>query len=513
MNPFSISQILILITALPLGYFVYAQNKNQWANRVWLLYTLSLCFWGGFGIFIGTTTNPVQAIWYWRVAMGLGIIWMPVLFYHFAYLYAPWKEKRLLIGAYIITALLSISAFTPFYIPKVKFVFNSFYWATPGITFYILTLWWFVLTAYSHTKLYIDSKNMPKERQNQIKYFLIASCVGYLGGLLDFSICYGLNVYPWGNYLIVLYPFIMTYAIITQGLFDIFIFMKRAFYTAVLVGILSWIIGGISIVSGFLQSKFGFSPWMVSVLAAMVSLYVVYLFIDSARRADKAKQEFITIAAHKLRTPLTHIHYIVEELRQERTKEETEALITNLSESNDLIINLVNKLLDVTNLETQSEKYEFAVVDLKKSTEEILKNGNPLLKDKKIKLTFKAADSLPRIEGYEKSLKFVIQSLLENSAKYTPIGGEINVSISADDKNITWSIEDSGIGIAKEDTDKIFEKFFRGQNALKTDTEGTGLALSISRNLIKRQGGTMNLYSAGLNQGTKFWFTLPVNKN
>lgn len=510
MNPFSISQILILITALPLGYFVYAQNKNQWANRIWLLYTLSLCFWGGFGIFIGTTTDPVQAIWYWRLAMGLGIIWMPVLFYHFAYLYAPWKEKGRLVGAYVITAFLSISAFTPYYIPQVKFVFGSFYWATPGITFYMLTLWWFVLTGYSHTKLFLDSKKMPKERQNQIKYFLIASCIGYLGGLLDFGICYGLKLYPWGNYLIVVYPFIMTYAIITQGLFDIFIFMKRAFYTAVLVGVISWVIGSISVISQFLQNKFGLSSWMVSVLAAIISLYVVYLFIDSERKADKAKQEFITIAAHKLRTPLTHIHYIVEELRQERTKQETDALITNLSESNDLIINLVNKLLDVTNLETQSEKYEFTPVDLKNITEEIIKNESPLLKDKKIKLTFQPENKLPSIEGYEKSLRFVIQSLLENATKYTPDGGEIHISISADSKNITWSIQDSGIGVAKEDLNRIFDKFFRGQNALKTDTEGTGLALFISRNLIKRQGGVMDVLSPGLNQGTRFWFTLPI---
>jgi signal transduction histidine kinase len=513
MNPFSISEILILITALPLGYFVYAQNKSQWANRLWLVYTAALCFWAGFGALIGITHDPAQAIWYWRFAMGLGIIWMPVLFYHFAYLYAPWKEKKMLIGAYVITTILSISAFTPYYIPRVEYVFNSFYWAKPGITFYILTVWWLVLTAYSHTKLFIDSKKMPKERQSQIKYFLIASAIGYLGGLLNFSICYGLNLYPWGNFLIIAYPFIMTYAIIAHGLFDIFIFIKRVFYTAILIGIISWLIGSISIISQFLQNKFGVSPWMVSVLAAIVSLYVTYLFLKSSRRAEKDKQEFITIAAHKLRTPLTHIHYIVEELRKERTKEETDALITNLSESNDLIINLVNKLLDVTNLETQSEKYEFAMVDLKHSTEEVIKNESPLIKDKKIKLTVEAKEGLPRIEGYEKSLKFVIQSLLENAAKYTPEGGEIHISMSADDKNITWSIQDSGIGIAKEDKDKIFDKFFRGDNALKMDTEGTGLALSISRNLIKRQGGNMNVYSLGLNLGTRFWFTLPVNKN
>ncbi|MEI6660080.1 MAG: ATP-binding protein [bacterium] len=512
MNPFSLSEILILVTALPLGYFVYAQNKAQPANKLWIIYTLSLCCWGAFGTLIGTTVDPTKALLYWRLAMGLGIVWMPVLFYHFAYLYAPWKDREILIGSYAITLALAISAFTPYYIPRVEFLFGSLYWARPGIAFHILTLWWFVMTGYSHTKLYLDSKNMPKERQNQIKDFILASIVGYLGGLLNFSICYGLNIYPWGNFLVVIYPFIMAYAIIAHGLFDIFIFVKRVFSTAIMIGITSWVIGSLSALSGFLQYRFGVSPWIFSVVAAIVAVYIAYLFIKSARDAEKAKQEFITIAAHKLRTPLTHIHYIVDELRQVRTKEETDALVTNLAESNELIVSLVNKLLDVTNLETQSENYKFSPVDLKVITSEVIQSMGPLLRDKKIRLAFQSEESLPQIEGYEKSLKFVIQSLIENAAKYTPENGEVNISISKDEKNITWTIQDSGIGIANEDIYKIFEKFFRGDNALKADTEGTGLALSISRSLIKRQGGTMNVSSPGLNLGTRFWFTLPIEK-
>jgi signal transduction histidine kinase len=511
MNAFFISEILVLITALPLGYFVYAQNKSQPANRMWFIYTLALCIWGGFGALIGTH-DPVRALWYWRFAMGLGIIWMPVLFYHFAYLYAPWKERTMLIGAYIVTTILAVLAFTPYYIPRVELLFGSLYWSRPGIAFHFLTAWWFILTGYSHTKLYLDSKKMPRERQIQIKYFIAASAIGYLGGLLDFSVTYGLNIYPWGNYFIVVYPFIMAYAIVTAGLFDIFIFIKRAFYTAIAIGVTSWAIGSIGALSGFLQEQFGLRPWMVSVFVAVIAVYIGYLFIKNARSVEKDKQEFITIAAHKLRTPLTHIHYIVEELKQERTKEETDALITNLSESNDLIVSLVNKLLDVTNLETQTENYKFSSVDLKNITEEVIKSVTPILRDKKINMTFEAAESLPQVEGYDKSLKFTIQSLFENAIKYTPEGGNVKVSISKDTDTVTWSIEDSGIGIAKEDLGKIFEKFFRADNALKADTEGTGLALSISRNLIKRQGGTMNVASLGLGLGTHFWFTLPAEK-
>lgn len=435
MNPFAISCFLIVLTALPLGYFVYAQNKNRWANRLWFFYSLSLSVWGVFGALIGLTDNPEHALIYWKIAMGCGVIWMPVLFYHFTYLYAPWKEKKMLIGAYIITALLALSAITPYYIPRVEWVFDSFYYSRPGIAFYILTVWWFLLTGYSHTKLYRDSKKMPKERQNQIKYFIAASTIGYLGGFHDFSVTYGINIYPWSNFLIVVYPFIMAYAIVKHGLFDIFIFIKRAFYSALLVGVIAWVASNIGLLNTFFQSQFGLPSWVSPILTGLVSVYLIYLFSNNSRKADRAKQEFITVAAHKLRTPLTHIQYITEELGQEKTPEETRSLIQNLKESNDLLINLVNKLLNVTNLETQSEKYEFGPLDISNITRDIVKTMNPLIKFKKIDVEIKTEGSLPLAEGHEKSTKFVIQSLSENALTYTPTGGKITIDISSDKKH------------------------------------------------------------------------------
>jgi signal transduction histidine kinase len=512
MNSFTLSNILMLVTSLPLGYFVYSQNKNQEANKLWYIYTLSLNVWGICALFISLTSNPVFAIWLWRVAMGLGVIWMPVLFYHFAYLYAPWKEERRLKLAYIITTIFAISAFTPLYITKVEFVFNAFYWARPGIAFYLLVIWWFAMTGYSHTKLLKDSKNMPKERQNQIKYFIFASSVGYLGGLWDFSIVFGLPFYPWGNFLIVIYPFIMTFAIIKHGLFDIFIFIKRAFYSVVLVGVIAACVSAIGFLNSYLVAHFGFSPIVAPVIAGMLTVYIIYLFSHNTQVADQAKREFITVAAHKLRTPLTHIRYIAEELKQTSDENQKNELVKEMTESNDIMINLVNRLLDAVNIETQAEKYKFDPINLNEITEEVLRGVNSISKYKKIDINFSADGSLPKAEGNERSTKFVIQSLIENALTYTPENGKIDIKISEEKGTLTWSIKDTGIGVAKEDLQKVFDKFYRGENALKTDTEGTGLALFMARNLVKRQGGYISLESPGAGLGTRFWFTIPISK-
>lgn len=511
MTPFVLSSLLIIATVFPLGLFVFLQNRKQWTNRIWFLYSISLTMWGVFGFFIGTTENSFHALWYWRIAMGLGIIWMPVLFYHFAYLYAPWNEKKRLVTAYVITFLLAISAFTPFYIPDVRIAFDSIFYAIPGFSFYVLTLWWFLLTGYSHSKLLKSAKNMPQERQKQIKYFIFASFIGYIGGLHDFAIIYGFPIYPWSNFLIVIYPFIMTYAMIKHGLFDIFLIIKKVFYTAILVGIIAWSIGGIGFVNSYFIENFNLPYWILPIFAGVLAVYMVYLFLENNRKADKVKQEFITVAAHKLRTPLTHIGYIADEMADAKTEQEFKSLAVSLKEANERLVSLINKLLDVTNLETQSEKYEFDTVDLKKITENVLVQVKDLAQSKKIKINFSSVDN-PLVEGYDKSISFVIQSLCENSIIYGNHGTEVFINIEKKENNFIWSVKDYGIGILTEDIEKIFEKFFRGQNALQIETEGTGLALFMARNILKRHGGQIKVESEGLGKGTTFWFTLPAKK-
>ncbi len=511
MNPFVLSCLLIVLTTLPLGYFVYQQNRSRWVNRLWLIYSLSLTMWGFFGIIIGSTHNEGLALVCWRIAMGLGVIWMPVLFYHFAYLYAPWDEKNRLIFAYVVTGLLALSAFTNLYIPKLQFVFNSFYWATPGLTFYILNVWWFALTGYSHTKLLKSAKYMPKQRQIQIKYFIAAIDIGYIGGLANFSIVYGLKLYPWLNFLAVIYPLIMAYAIVKHGLFDIFIFIKEAFYTTVLVGFISLAMVYMGGVNNFLEVRFHFQRWGAPLIVACGTVFIMFLFLKNARKSDRLKQEFITVAAHKLRTPLTHIRYIADELRDVKDKKQKDDLVLKLQSSTEILIDLVNKLLDVANLEVQSEKYNFTSLNLAELTNDTLKHMSPLLEHKKLRVKFDVSNGLPHVQGYEKNVRFIIQTLIENAIMYSPENSEIKISISQNGPGLIWSIEDSGIGISKEDSEKIFEKFFRGQNALRADTEGTGLGLFMARNLVKRQGGDLKFISGGEGKGSRFWFNLPAD--
>jgi two-component system phosphate regulon sensor histidine kinase PhoR len=106
-------------------------------------------------------------------------------------------------------------------------------------------------------------------------------------------------------------------------------------------------------------------------------------------------------------------------------------------------------------------------------------------------------------------LRQVIVNLLSNAIKYTPTAGRIEVRIGRDGPMLHWSIKDSGIGISEDSQKRLFEKFFRADNAHTIDTEGTGLGLYLVRLIVERLGGTIACESE-VGRGTLFHFTLPI---
>jgi two-component system CheB/CheR fusion protein len=129
---------------------------------------------------------------------------------------------------------------------------------------------------------------------------------------------------------------------------------------------------------------------------------------------------------------------------------------------------------------------------------------------KKIEMLLEIAEDLPVIEADELKVKEVIYNLLSNAVKFTPDGGKIGMRAKKDDSEIEIVVWDSGDGIAPENMEKIFEGFFRVNTPYSRVTEGTGLGLPLSKNLVELHGGKLTVESAGLNKGTSVRFTLPI---
>ena len=233
--------------------------------------------------------------------------------------------------------------------------------------------------------------------------------------------------------------------------------------------------------------------------------------ITERKRDEQLKSDFISFVTHQLRTPLSGVKWMLElAMDAKDNPEEMQSFVTDARLSAERLIRLVNDLLDASRLERGKQKgASYHPVDLEKLTSDVISDMNPSLLEMKQTLTVEVADNLPQPEADLQLLRQVIVNLLSNSVKYTPQEGKIYIRISADRNSVLWEIRDTGIGIPKDDQNRLFEKFYRASNVLAIETEGTGLGLYLVRLIVERFGGSI-WYESDEGFGAKFVFTLPA---
>jgi PAS domain S-box-containing protein len=237
--------------------------------------------------------------------------------------------------------------------------------------------------------------------------------------------------------------------------------------------------------------------------------------VTREKEIERMKTEFVSIAAHQLRTPLSAIKWTLRMILDgdlgEITQEQREFL-EKTYKSNERMINLINDLLNVTRIEEGRFLYKPVLSDLSLVVQSILKGYQEEIKKKEINLEFEQPEKkLPLVMVDLEKIQLAIQNLLENAIKYTPPGGEIKISLKSTENEVEFSIKDSGVGIPKEEQGRVFTKFFRGSNVMKMETEGSGLGLFITKNVIEAHGGKI-WFESEEGKGTTFYFTLPVKK-
>ncbi len=241
----------------------------------------------------------------------------------------------------------------------------------------------------------------------------------------------------------------------------------------------------------------------------------VKLIQDKTREMSliKSKTEFISVAAHQLRTPLSAIHWSFENLmKQPLNPEEKEIAEAGLGATIKLL-KIVNDLLDISKIEEGRFGYQFENADIVKFIEETIAEAIELNKQSSVKIYFKRpAEQEIMISFDAQKLKMALFNLLDNAIKYNTENGEVVVEAEklADKPYAQISVKDTGVGIPPQEINKLFTKFFRAENVMKIVTEGSGLGLYIVRNIIRRHGGDIRAESE-LGRGTTFYFTLPTD--
>lgn len=553
LNTFGIIGILIGITNVALSFLVYSNDRKNKINRLWALFTLSVSTWGFSSYAITLANDPQTAIIIWRLAIA-GVIFIPITFFAFTYQFIG---KRNLFGKIFITVIGSILLIldaTPYLLTSVQFVFNSYYWSLPSpiydafVLFFMLTITWSLYIAF-HSYL---KANEP-DRKQQLFFFILASLIGFLGGSTSYLPTFGIHFYPYLNGTIIIFSVIITYSIIKHHLFNI------KLITAQSVTFILWIF--ISVRLLFAQSPREFlidgSLLIITILFGFILIRSVLNEIDQRKNIEKlanelkdlnihlsekvaeqtveirkayelerkarreleklneTKDQFIMITQHHLRTPVTSIRWNIEEMlkgtygkfqiRQIKALEDTNTAVGRL-------IRIVDDFLSITALKIGSQILTISYNSILPLLEDVFNELRYTIEEKQVHILYsKKPESWPKLPIDASKIRETILIVIENAIRYNIQNGNVNINTHLHNGMFEMIVENTGIGITREEHEKLFTSlFYRSDSAKSAHPIGMGVGLSVSRAIIRAHHGELTIESEGRNRGAKAILTLPL---
>ncbi len=248
-------------------------------------------------------------------------------------------------------------------------------------------------------------------------------------------------------------------------------------------------------------------------LALLINHFIFYQKAQKVRQleeVDKLKDEFLSMAAHELRTPITALVGYLDLLQKKISPQEAQKIVSDISllqSLTDDLRNLIEDLLDVSRIEQGRLTYELTEVDVNKVIQDVIATMKSSADAKGLIINYQE-ENLPVVKTDRNRLRQIITNLLGNSIKYT-LEGNIEISARKRDKFIEIAVKDTGIGIPPDEIVKLFSKFHRVQDKKTENVRGTGLGLWITKKIVEALGGRISVESI-YGSGSRFSFTIPV---
>lgn len=237
--------------------------------------------------------------------------------------------------------------------------------------------------------------------------------------------------------------------------------------------------------------------------------------LEKCRRENESKSEFLSMAIHQLRTPLSGnkwaFHMLLNGDLGELSKEQREVLEKG-ADMNQNMINLLEEIIQANQNDTWSFQYSISKADIRKVLRSTVNEFQEGATAHHITLVLKETeDQIPLIAIDVEKITFALQNLVENAIKYGKEGGHVIIQLSSKNEYVIISIQDEGIGIPKEEQNHIFTKFFRANNAKEKKKKGTGLGLFTAKKIIERHHGSLHFESKE-DKGTTFFLSIPFSQ-
>jgi signal transduction histidine kinase len=225
----------------------------------------------------------------------------------------------------------------------------------------------------------------------------------------------------------------------------------------------------------------------------------------------KAKSEFIMTAAHQLRTPLTEMRWLIDSMTGKTEMLTQRGELHKLWLSTGHVIEIVNDLLNATEVEGGEFGYSFKKVDMVYLIEDIMKESSLIIKNKHIEFVFTPTERPLEVFGDQVKLGIVLRNIIQNAVDYSREQGKVDITLEKINGKAVFSVHDNGIGMSPEDQQKVFTKFYRSDDARKMETDRSGLGLYIVKGIIEKHKGDFKI-SSEVGVGTTVTVSIPCGE-
>lgn len=526
-NYYSFSALVNFVTSIVIGTFIYFKNRKESINLSFALFAWSVSAWSLAYFFWQVSTTEKVAL-FWSRALMVGAIFAAITYLHFIFsvLDIVKQKRKFLILSYIIFLIFFLFNFTSLFVKKVEPALSFSFWPKPGPVYHIFLLTWFSYLIYSAYLLISKLKITTGIKKVQIKFVLVAMIIAFVGGSTNYFLWYNIPIPPIGNILVSLYVVLFAYAILKHHLMNIKIIAAELFTIAIIFTLF---------INIFTAPTFNSRLLYIGILAA-VSLFG-YLLIKSVLREvrqreeiqrlavslgqankrlvqlDKEKSEFLSIATHQLRTPMTVVKGYISMILEgafgafgDKAKEAMAKIYT----SNERLIKLIDDLLNISRIERGKMDYDFQELALEKLVSDVVNELKPVAERKGLKINWQEPAGLPKVKFDEAKMRQVVLNLIDNAVKYTA-QGEIDVKLEKINGQIRLTIKDTGTGLNKEKIPLLFKKYSRVETkgAYTKHIQGMGLGLYVAKRIIDDHKGKIWAESEGEGKGSAFFVELP----
>jgi hypothetical protein len=245
---------------------------------------------------------------------------------------------------------------------------------------------------------------------------------------------------------------------------------------------------------------------------AVLILFIGNVIAESSKKVIdnyKLKEEFIDLISHQVKTPLTSIKWNIELLNEKKTKKQ-EKYMQRLADSAEKMSELVSDFVYLSRLDRSKKEIHLEELNLKSLIKKVVKDNGLFSRAKEIKIKTKIfSEKEVCIKADKKKLEIALDNIVNNAIKYSYEKSEVRVEIWEEENKAIVSVKDNGCGIKKENQRRIFEKFYRAENAVKAASDGTGVGLYVAKTLIEEMGGSV-WFDSSENEGTNFYVSFPL---